>query len=100
MDVVVVFLPCHQTQTLPTYLPLFFTPPLCPSFTSFLRFQLARTHNHTCFACGVKNENWNDCVPLVEGDNRGGAACKPPVYTHWLLGNPVLWGSNVSEVPA
>ena len=62
-------------------------------------YQLSRTHNHTCFACGIKNENWNDCIPLVEGDNRVGAACKPPVYTYWLLGNPLLWGSNISEVP-
>ena len=96
------FVPCYHCTLLPgdlpAFLPFFLCTSLVSSVTSSLCWQLARTHNHTCFACGIRNENWNDCFPLVEGDNTGGAACKPPVYTYWLLGSPVLWGSDVSEV--
>ena len=72
-----------------------------PSFLNhsfFVYLQQARTHNQICFACGLKNENWTDSFPLVEGDTTRGAACKPPVYTYWLVGSPSLWGSDLTEV--
>ena len=73
--------------------PSFLNLPFC------VYLQQARTHNQICVACGLKNENWTDSFPLVEeGDTTRGAACKPPVYTYWLVGSPTLWGSDLTEV--